>query len=265
VTEALKRKHDFDMVHGAQEMFRLLLEALANPGRVLNFRHLAARFAGAGQWLAPAVTLLDRGTGFYWDGDPQTGEEIHFLSGAPRVSPEEADFVFVSGGGQDPGILSRVKGGTHRDPHDSALLFIAAGNLAPGVLRSETPTANAQRLRAQGIEAEIPQASQGEAEELERIARSRRTGVRRDAPPIHSDSGLNVNAGLRGPGIPPEGRHVELFPGEARWCRALEARGFEYPCGVELIFLREDVSLLALTRKTEFLWNAADARSGGEG
>jgi alpha-D-ribose 1-methylphosphonate 5-triphosphate synthase subunit PhnH len=220
--ERLKRKHDFDMVHGTQEVFRVLLEALANPGRVLNFRPQAVRFAGEGRWLAPALTLLDGETGFFWDGDPRTGEEIHFLSGAPRVFLEDADFVFLSGGSHVPGassdpvamaadrgegfraeasgILSRVKGGTHLDPHDSALLFIAAGDR----------------------------------------------------------SGGDVKVLLRGPGIPPEGRRLELFPGEAAWCRALEARGFEYPCGVELIFLREDFSLLALTRKTQFFWDAAD-------
>jgi alpha-D-ribose 1-methylphosphonate 5-triphosphate synthase subunit PhnH len=58
---------------------------------------------------------------------------------------------------------------------------------------------------------------------------------------------------LKGPGIPPEGRTIRLSPGEAAWRRARDERGFEYPCGVELVFLREDDSLLAFTRKTEFL------------
>ena len=216
MTELFGRKHAFDMIHGAQGVFRVLLEALANPGRVLNLRPWADQFAGAGQWLAPALTLLDGETGFFWDGDPQTGEEIRFLSGAPRVSPEEADFVFLSGGDRfadAAGLLARVKGGTHLDPHDSALLFIAAGERAAGVSQSETSNAQAQRARASSIQEEVL---------------------------------------LKGPGIPPEGRRVRLFPGEAAWCRAREARGFEYPCGVELVFLREDGSLTALTRKTEF-------------
>ncbi|MDR2110436.1 MAG: phosphonate C-P lyase system protein PhnH, partial [Spirochaetaceae bacterium] len=59
---------------------------------------------------------------------------------------------------------------------------------------------------------------------------------------------------LMGPGIPPEGRRIDLFPAEAVWCRAREERGFEYPCGVEIIFLREDFSLAALTRKTALSW-----------
>jgi alpha-D-ribose 1-methylphosphonate 5-triphosphate synthase subunit PhnH len=138
----IKHKHNFDMVHGAQEMFRILLEAMANPGRVLNLRPLKDQFAGQGQWLAPALTLLDKETGFFWDGDSQTGEEMRFLTGAPQVPLEAADFVFLPprGGTDSPGsamaeaawILSRVKQGSHLDPHDSALLFIAAGERYAG-------------------------------------------------------------------------------------------------------------------------------------
>jgi alpha-D-ribose 1-methylphosphonate 5-triphosphate synthase subunit PhnH len=201
------------MVHGTQEMFRILLEALANPGRVLDFQPYAVQFAGQGRWLAPALTLLDKETGFFWDGNPETGEEIRFLTGAPRVFLEKADFVFLSGGKNSPGvsdpedhveapqakaaqILARIKQGTHLDPHDSALLFIAAG-----------------------------------------------TGERPEEPVF-----------LSGPGVPPEGRRIDLFPAEAAWCRARDGRGFEYPCGVELVFLRENNSLAALTRKTAFRW-----------
>ena len=224
--EAIKRKHDFDMVHGAQEVFRILLEALANPGRVLSLRRQAGQFAGQGRWLALAATLLDKGTGFYWDGDTETGEEILFLTGAPRTALGEADFVFLNrgrnssrknSGGLPEGagsshagwgrteaarILEQVKRGSHIDPHLSALLFIAAGE-GVGETAGET-------------------------------------------------------LALRGPGVPPEGRSIALSPSEAAWCRAREKQGFEYPCGVEFVFLRDDDSILALTRKTEFLWNAAD-------
>jgi alpha-D-ribose 1-methylphosphonate 5-triphosphate synthase subunit PhnH len=213
--EVIKHKHDFDMVHDAQELFRILLEALANPGRVLSIRQYAGLFAGQGRWLAPAVTLLDKGTGFYWDGDTETGEEIRLLTGAPRTALGEADFVFLSrgeysalpGGTEAARILSRVRQGNHVDPHLSALLFIAAGK-GGGETAGDT-------------------------------------------------------LALKGPGIPPEGRTVRLSPAETAWCRARDGEGFEYPCGVELVFLREDDSILALTRKTEFLWNAADTSAGG--
>jgi alpha-D-ribose 1-methylphosphonate 5-triphosphate synthase subunit PhnH len=207
MTETIRQKHSFDMVHGAQEVFRILLEALANPGRVLSLRPLEDQFAGQGRWLAPGLTLLDKETGFFWDGDSRTGEELRFLTGASPVSLEEADFVFLPPLAEAPGpakdeaarILSRVKRGTHLDPQDSALLFVAAG----------------ERYAGEGPEQSVS---------------------------------------LAGPGIPPEGRLAALSPAEAAWCRARDELGFEYPCGVELIFLRQNGAILALARKTELLW-----------
>jgi alpha-D-ribose 1-methylphosphonate 5-triphosphate synthase subunit PhnH len=198
----MKAKHGFDMVAGTQAVFRLLLEALANPGRPVNLGQYAAGFAAHGQWLALALTLLDNETGFYWDGLPETGEEIRFLSGGVPVPLDAADFVFLDRHGGDGGsteseaarVLSIVKGGAHLDPHDSALLVIGAGGSAC------------------------------------------------------------ENIGLRGPGVPPGGRELRLSSAEAAWVRARDARGFEYPCGVELVFLREDFSLFAVTRKVEAAW-----------
>jgi alpha-D-ribose 1-methylphosphonate 5-triphosphate synthase subunit PhnH len=212
----MKTKHDFDMVHGAQEVFRILLEALANPGRVLSLCHLEDQFTGQGRFLAPALTLLDQETGFFWDGDSATGEEIRFLTGAPQVELEVADFVFLSAplksgmGAEVVSILSRIKQGTHLDPHNSALLFI------------QTP-----------VEAEGKTVKQ--------------------------------SLFLRGPGIPPEGRQVEVSPVEAMWCSARDKQNFEYPCGVELVFLRDDGSVMALTRKTEFSWGLAPRSFGPRG
>jgi phosphonate C-P lyase system protein PhnH len=257
----VKNKHGFDMVHGAQEVFRILLEALSNPGRVMNIRPYTAQFAGRGRWLAPAVTLLDQGTGFYWDGDTETGEEIRFLTGAPQVSLEEADFIFLSGGGissgenisgpEDQGegprtarILARIKSGTHLDPHKSALLFIASEgfNAPPSgaqsrVLNHESNTLPEQHTppaKSASLPHGSPELSPGEP----------RAGEK-----------MKEDALVKGPGVPPEGRRVRLSPGEAAWCRARDERAFEYPCGVELVFLRDDDSILALTRKTKFLWS----------
>jgi alpha-D-ribose 1-methylphosphonate 5-triphosphate synthase subunit PhnH len=244
--ETIRRRHNFDMVHGAQEMFRVVLEALANPGRILDYRRQAAQFAGQGRWLAPALTLLDKETGFFWDGDPATGEEIRFLTGAPRVSLEEADFVFLSTGKNCPDgnsgpadqvesphakaarILARVKGGTHLDPHDSALLFIS-----PGEETGRGPGEGGGEQREVCV-GETEKASPGKPAQKQVL--------------------------LRGPGVPPEGRRIDLFPAEAAWCRSRDERGFEYPCGMELIFLREDGSLVAITRKTEFLWAGTDGQ-----
>jgi alpha-D-ribose 1-methylphosphonate 5-triphosphate synthase subunit PhnH len=198
-----KTKHSFDPVAGTQEVFRLLLDALANPGRPVDLSRHAAQFAGQGQWLAPALTLLDNETGFFCAGIGEAAEEIRFLSGGVPVPLEDADFVFLSGesaGEYNSGpVLARVKGGTPADPHDSALLFIAAGG------------------------------------QMERS--------------------ISITATLNGPGIPPEGRELRLSPAEAAWLRARDAQGFEYPCGVELIFMRDDFSLFAVTRKAAVQWH----------
>jgi alpha-D-ribose 1-methylphosphonate 5-triphosphate synthase subunit PhnH len=120
----MRVKHSFDMVHGTQEVFRLFLEALSNPGRQVNLRRQNGQFSEHGQWLALAVAFLDNETGFFWDGPAGVGGEIQFLSGAVPVSLQEADFVFLSQNTGAEDVLSQVKSGTHRDPHDSALLLM---------------------------------------------------------------------------------------------------------------------------------------------
>jgi alpha-D-ribose 1-methylphosphonate 5-triphosphate synthase subunit PhnH len=194
-----RAKHDFDMVDGTQEVFRLLLEALSNPGRPVDLSAQTRLFAANGQWLAPALTLLNNECGFYWDGPPEAGEEIRFLSGAAPVPPENADFVFLPNfdtvtAPETEKVLSLVKDGTHRDPHDSALVFIA--------VKGKTD----------------------------------RTVL------------------LKGPGIPPEGRSVPVSAAEAAWIKARDVQGFEYPRGVEIIFMREDNTFFALTRKVSVTW-----------
>jgi phosphonate C-P lyase system protein PhnH len=197
----MRTKHSFDMVEGTQEMFRLLLDALANPGRPVDFSAQVRQFVSGGRWLAPALTLLDNETGFFWDGPPELGEEIRFLSGAAQVPLENADFVFLSplsanteAAQSAARLLRQVKGGTHRDPHDSAMIFAAA---------------------------------EGKADQT---------------------------ISLKGPGIPPDGRSVLVSAAEAAWIKARDAQGFEYPRGVEIIFLREDNSLFAITRKAAVTW-----------
>jgi len=193
----MRLKHNFDMVCGTQEVFRLLLDALANPGKTMDLSAQISQFAANGMWLAPSLTLLDNEASFYWDGSEETGEEIRFLSGAAQVPLKNADFIFLSLKDTPINaeqILSQVKTGTHRDPHDSGLIFIA---------------------------------SEGKADQV---------------------------LSLKGPGIPPEGRNVSVSDFEAMWIKARDRQAFEYPCGVDLIFLREDYYFFAVTRKTVIKW-----------
>jgi alpha-D-ribose 1-methylphosphonate 5-triphosphate synthase subunit PhnH len=255
--ETVQRKHRFDPVHGAQGLFRILLEALANPGRVLSLRPYPAQFAGEGRWLAPALTLLDEGTGFYWDGEKETGEEIRFLSGAPQVPLEEADFVFLS---------AREGGAPPCAPAARGLRYPPNGGSAPVTPPPSPPAAGATpdglpgavRGRA-AVPPSPPAAARGKAL---RVLSRVKAGTHSDP---HDSALLFIAAGaadgtpgesltLEGPGIPPEGRRLVLSPAEAAWCRARDERGFEYPCGVELVFLRDDDSIVAITRKTRITW-----------
>ncbi|MDR1514156.1 MAG: phosphonate C-P lyase system protein PhnH [Synergistaceae bacterium] len=190
----MRAKHDFDMVMGAQAVFRLLLDSLANPGRQAGIARYEGQFKRCGRWLAPAITLLDNETGFYWNGDPDVADEICFLTGSSLASLDRADFVFLPEPA-DPGeILRSVKPGSDEDPHDSAMIIAGTGG-RPG-----------------------------------------------------------ANATLRGPGIPPEGRDVPFSTAERAWLEARDEQGYEYPCGVELVFFRDGGEILSVTRKVAIRW-----------
>jgi len=201
---AARTKHNFDMVSGTQEVFRLLMEALANPARLMDLSNQISQFASNGKWLAPALTLLDNETGFFCDGSSELTEEIQFLSGAAQVPLENADFIFLSSSyvnnihnaGQifAEQILSKVKSGTHRDPHESVLIFIASSEKA------------------------------------------------------------DISISVSGPGVPPEGRKILISATEAAWIKARDTMKFEYPRGVEIIMMREDNTLFAITRKAAVTW-----------
>lgn len=188
-------KHKFDFVHDAQNMFRLLLDAMANPGRVGEAGMYAEKFEtreefkGNGIWLALAAVLLD-GEVTYWSNlANKIRKEIHFLTGAEESGPEHADYLFIDGGEDPEEVMGKVKAGSHSEPEKSALLVIR--------------------------ENEIP----------------------------------DISRTFHGPGIPPEGHRVFLGDRERRWVEARDRACFEYPCGIELMFLRQDGSFLVITRK----------------
>jgi alpha-D-ribose 1-methylphosphonate 5-triphosphate synthase subunit PhnH len=190
----MRAKHDFDMVMGTQAVFRLLLDSLSNPGRAADIARYAGQFARDGRWLSLAVTLLDNETEFYWNGTPETADEICFLTGSSATPIGRADFVFLPGPAGPDEVLGSVKQGTHADPHDSAMIFVG--------------TAGPTKMRA----------------------------------------------ALRGPGVPPGGRNASFSDAERSWLEARSRQAHEYPCGVELVFLRGGGELLSVTRKVGVQW-----------
>jgi len=123
----LSRKHSFDAVFDSQKVFRLILEAMANPARVVNIKEYADNLYGSHpEFLALAMTLLDNEVGFNTCENHSLSEEIASLTLAKRERVEAADFVFVC----DPNpqniksVIENVKCGTLSDPHKSATVII---------------------------------------------------------------------------------------------------------------------------------------------
>ena len=119
------KKHNYDMVFDSQKVFRLILEAMSNPLRVVNIKESAEKlFGSCTEFLAVAMTLLDNETGFSVIGNDLLSDEIASLTLARREETESADFIFI----HDPDALGAAveaaKCGTLSDPHKSATVVI---------------------------------------------------------------------------------------------------------------------------------------------
>jgi len=135
-------------VFDSQKLFRLILDALANPTSVVNIKEQADKISGSYPvFLAVAMTLLDNEVSFEVSGErstpsahksysrsvaPKNGasgdtsmsEQISSLTLARREGLEAADFVFVRHRDALKHVIENVKCGTLSDPHKSATVII---------------------------------------------------------------------------------------------------------------------------------------------
>ena len=73
----MKQLHTFDDIFDTQKTFRLLLDAMANPSRVVSIQEGAEKLYGSKrEMLTLAMTLLDKNTGFYTFGHTELDEQI---------------------------------------------------------------------------------------------------------------------------------------------------------------------------------------------
>lgn len=136
-----------DPVLESQRVFRVLLEAMARPGRVLRLESSARGVAPfAAEAMALALTLLDGDTPT-WIDRPTPAIEAHlgFHCACPLVQRrEDARFALIS----SPATLDGFEGfalGTAEYPDRSATLL----------LQVETVSARGVRLRGPGIETNL--------------------------------------------------------------------------------------------------------------
>lgn len=142
-------------VLAAQRVFRVVLAALAEPGRVLPFAPDCEPPGGLDPAAAAIVlALADADTPLWLD--PSLGDAADYLrfhTGAPLVAaPGEALFLLARAGNRPP--LAALDAGTAEYPDRSATLILAVGALVEGEgWRLSGPgIAGARRCGADGVD-----------------------------------------------------------------------------------------------------------------
>lgn len=121
----MRQLHEFDEVFDSQETFRIILEAMANPTRILSVEKAADKLYGDHRaMLAVAMTLLDNETTFFVCGDAALSEQIILLTHAKESTASDAEFVFVTKDGSLEEDIEDFMCGTLEDPHKSATVIV---------------------------------------------------------------------------------------------------------------------------------------------
>lgn len=121
----MKTLHQFDEVFDTQAVFRLLLEAMANPARTVSIAAQQQKLFGTDPaFLALGMTLLDNEVTFSTCGDEQLKQDLQLVTLSQEVPVPEADYLFVSEPRRLSAVLVQAKCGTLIDPHKSASLLI---------------------------------------------------------------------------------------------------------------------------------------------
>jgi alpha-D-ribose 1-methylphosphonate 5-triphosphate synthase subunit PhnH len=131
----MKKAHDFDFVFDCQEVFRKLLEAFSNPGRIVDISTNADRLNTSYRaCLAVAATLIDNETAFCVIGSDELADLVQQFTYARSVALEESDFVFVTNKCecfQMDGILSSAPSGSMEEPHKSGIVLVRMEEFSP--------------------------------------------------------------------------------------------------------------------------------------
>lgn len=125
----MKKIHDFDEVFDGQKVFRIILEAMSNPGRMLSIEESAKKMFGDNKaFLALAMTLLDNEVSFHTFENKELAKNISLLTLSKEVDLENADFIFVERESDLQQAMEHAKEGTLADPHKSATIIIKTEN-----------------------------------------------------------------------------------------------------------------------------------------
>lgn len=127
----MKELHTFDETFDSQKIFRIVLEAMANPTRKLSVSEFIPKLFGSEPaMLSVAMTLLDNEVSFCAADSSELAENIALLTHSPEVKAEDADFIFVTEPDNIEKAVSQAKCGTLSDPHRSATIIIKCAEAA---------------------------------------------------------------------------------------------------------------------------------------
>lgn len=128
--------NQFNAVFDCQKIFRALMNALAQPGKVFSIAESVEKLEGEGAPLmAVGLTLLDNWRKFYVEGDDDLTEPLRELTYGVPSSLKEADYIFFPQVQENLDIrevLGQVKPGTLPEPHRSATLIFLLPSLTGG-------------------------------------------------------------------------------------------------------------------------------------
>lgn len=145
-----------DPVHDAQQAFRVALDAMARPGRVLPLGEPVAGLALGAAMAQLLLTLTDEDTPVWWQRRDQALEYwLRFHTGAPTVEdPARAAFAVVTHAASAP-ALERFSWGTAEAPEQSCTLLVETEGLDGGeALHAHGPgIASSMRLGIPGLPA----------------------------------------------------------------------------------------------------------------
>lgn len=137
-----------DPVRDSQAAFRLILDAMANPGRIAAFPALVKPRDRLGPTAAAVcLALVDYETTLWLDptlASPSAAGYLRFHCGAPTASgPETADFAVLDGASTR---LDRFKTGTDAYPEEGTTVIIQVPDLsATGPLVLSGPGIDGER------------------------------------------------------------------------------------------------------------------------
>lgn len=144
----------FDPVYSSQRVFRQLLDCMARPGKIAEFRGFEGESGDFICVAALALTLMDEETTFAALG-PGWEEFVSFCkfyTGSRPAPPEQADFVFIDGDRPRP-ELKQIRRGNLLFPDQGATVICRVNAIYPGTFQT-AGEGIVLRLRGPGVPGE---------------------------------------------------------------------------------------------------------------